>query len=507
MPPENLSPLSGEFRNPAREAAFQSERFTETRRHAKLLFVLSAILNTLFFISDWRFAGQPHFYVAIPARAVVVAISLLCWLALMRMRRVQGVQAVLATWQWINGAAVGVLVSSHSDIALFVVVMLPSIYYLVVPITFRWTLISGVGCSIMMLAGYVLPASYAPTVPGMILAMVTLNAALILVVSRSNRLRRLEWAATQSERRAKEELAQSRRMFEDMFMAVPIPLLVTSKADGRLLKANDAALTYFRADTDAPDIASIGEVYVDPAARAEFLEALATEGRVSGFEISVRLADGSIRDVLLAATSIIYHDTDSVMASVVDITSRKALEQHLERMATIDSLTGLANRRHFLELGAAEIERSTRHSRSLTVLMVDIDHFKRINDSYGHEGGDRALQAFADLSRDVLRQHDVAARLGGEEFAMLLPETDQVSAVHVAERIRQAAETLPLGDDRGMTVSIGVAGVRPTETDLTSALARADRALYVAKNRGRNRVVVHTDEMMDTAVFSAHVRL
>ncbi|WP_448208640.1 diguanylate cyclase [Azospirillum sp. sgz302134] len=467
---------------------------SETVRHARLLFLLSVILNTLFFVSDWRFYGQPHFWVAIPARAVVVAVSLACFLLIRRAADFRRAQRTMLAWEWITGAAVAALVSSHSDIAFFVVLMLPSIYYLGVPTSFRWTLLSGVGCSAMMLAGYEAPGPLSSTLTGMILAMLMLNCALALVVIRSNRLRRLEWAATQAERLANNALAESREMFERMFMAVPIPLVVTAKIDGRLIKANHAALSYFGGTPETLGIHSIEQVYDDPKARAALLAGLEGAGRVDGFETRVRLADGAVRDVLLAASALVVGETESVMAGVVDITGRKAMEAHLARLATTDPLTGLANRTQFFARAEAEIQRAARYRRPLSILMVDLDHFKRINDTYGHEVGDRALQAFAALCKRTLRQQDCAARLGGEEFAALLPETDGPGALLVAERLRAAVEEMRLENaplTLRLTASIGLSEVQPGETGPDAALSRADRALYAAKRAGRNRVVDH----------------
>ncbi|MDJ1159335.1 sensor domain-containing diguanylate cyclase [Chelatococcus sp. SYSU_G07232] len=500
MQRDQLSPVSGEFIDRARETAFQAERLPETMRHGRLLLLWSVGLNTLFFLSDWRFFGEPHFWVAIPARAVVVAISLLCFVALHRARDFPRAQAALVTWEWINGAAVAVLVTSRSDIALFVVVMLPAIYYIVVPTSFRWTVLGGGGCGVMLLVGYLAPVPYSSTTLGLVLAMLMLNLALLLVVVRSNRLRRLEWAATQAERRAKDELAESRRMVEKMLMAVPVPLLVTARADGRLMMVNDAGLAYFGGDPDKLGIKSVEELYVDPARRMDLINALARDGRVSGFETAVRLADGSVRDVLVAATALDVGGTPCVIAGVVDITNRKAMELNLERLATTDPLTGLANRSRFFALAAREIERARRYGRPLAVLMVDMDHFKRINDTWGHEVGDLVLRAFADLCRRTLRDSDVVARFGGEEFVLLLPEADRASALAVADRLRIGAESLaPAGAPPSLrvTVSIGLSAIHAGETAPDAALVRADRALYAAKKHGRNRVEEYDPALLD----------
>lgn len=169
----------------------------------------------------------------------------------------------------------------------------------------------------------------------------------------------------------------------------------------------------------------------------------------------------------------------------------------LEKMAQTDPLTGLYNRRHYWIRGAAEISRIARYGRPLSALAIDLDHFKQINDRYGHSAGDDALRWFAKTLNNTLRQSDIAARLGGEEFSVLLPETTLDNAEHLAERIRLALSATPVttGDATfSITTSIGVAGTTDSKTTIEILLARADRALYEAKEGGRNRTVVAADE-------------
>jgi diguanylate cyclase (GGDEF)-like protein len=165
-------------------------------------------------------------------------------------------------------------------------------------------------------------------------------------------------------------------------------------------------------------------------------------------------------------------------------------DSQMEWLATTDSLTGLANRRAFLERAESARMLAARLRKPITLLMLDIDHFKQINDRFGHATGDEALLVFADTARQVLREHDIMGRLGGEEFALVLPGTDFDGALHAAERLRVAVSEAPLitsGNAYAMTVSIGVVLIDPNEA-LTTALARADHALYAAKSGGRNRV-------------------
>ena len=172
-----------------------------------------------------------------------------------------------------------------------------------------------------------------------------------------------------------------------------------------------------------------------------------------------------------------------------------ALEAELERRATTDVLTGVANRRHFSETAEREIDRARRYGNKLSLLMLDIDHFKRINDTHGHAVGDEVLKRLPQVVQPLLRKLDFMGRLGGEEFAIMLLETDGEGAAVVAERLRKglaAVEVRALGVHLHFTVSIGCTEVRMKEQaeDLKSALERADEALYKAKDSGRNRVVV-----------------
>jgi diguanylate cyclase (GGDEF)-like protein len=161
------------------------------------------------------------------------------------------------------------------------------------------------------------------------------------------------------------------------------------------------------------------------------------------------------------------------------------LRQELERLVTQDSLTGALTRRALFTTGEAELARARRQGRALSVLMLDLDHFKRINDEHGHLVGDRVLVDFVDRAHAALRRPAVLGRYGGEEFVALLPDTDTAQALAVAERIRTSACADP--DLPCCEVSIGVAGALPRDS-LEALIRRADAALYEAKAQGRNRV-------------------
>jgi diguanylate cyclase (GGDEF)-like protein len=168
------------------------------------------------------------------------------------------------------------------------------------------------------------------------------------------------------------------------------------------------------------------------------------------------------------------------------------LHDIVQRQAITDDLTGLVNRRRFIEALDAEIERARRFRSALTIVLTDLDNFKQVNDEFGHHGGDVVLRAFADLIRSHVRDVDVSGRIGGEEFAILLPDTDAAGAARVAERMRTSLNevAIPLlgGSAVRVASSFGVAELGPGQTG-EDLLRAADAALYQAKDEGKNRVV------------------
>jgi diguanylate cyclase (GGDEF)-like protein len=161
----------------------------------------------------------------------------------------------------------------------------------------------------------------------------------------------------------------------------------------------------------------------------------------------------------------------------------------LEELASTDSLTGACNRRHFLELARTELSRAKRLGLPLSVIMLDIDLFKSINDRHGHEAGDQALTRLSAEIRSALRAEDIFARLGGEEFIVMLPGQSVDEALKMAERMRALVEAIrEPALPEGLTISLGVAGLAREADDVDDLLRRADQALYRAKHLGRNRV-------------------
>ena len=220
--------------------------------------------------------------------------------------------------------------------------------------------------------------------------------------------------------------------------------------------------------------------------------ATAYEQGGSFFEWTHCRLDGSEfpAEVMLSAVSIGRETV--IQALVRDISERKAMEEELRRMASTDPLTGALNRRSFLEKASRELARSRRYGRSLSFLMIDVDHFKRINDQYGHGAGDEVLKGIVEKCLADLRETDIFGRLGGEEFAVLLTETDQYQAMEAAQRLRLGLSSLNVTTDSGpvsLSVSIGLTVMTGMGDNLERLMSRADRALYQAKEKGRDQVV------------------
>ena len=179
-----------------------------------------------------------------------------------------------------------------------------------------------------------------------------------------------------------------------------------------------------------------------------------------------------------------------LLARVRTALREKERQYLLEKWATTDPLTGLMNRRHFFELAYRELEQTRRSSRQLSFIMLDIDHFKQVNDNYGHLVGDAALILLAELLKKQLRKVDFCGRYGGEEFVLCLPDTHMQGALEVAERIRKDVLTLKIDSLENKTISMSISlGIAENNEDknVEDILKRADKALYAAKHAGRNQ--------------------
>ncbi len=289
-------------------------------------------------------------------------------------------------------------------------------------------------------------------------------------------------------RKAFEERDELHRAFFEENKAV---MLLHDPLDSSIQFVNPAACQYYGYSNE--ELTSMTIRDLDCMSDKEVFEELkkATMEHRNYFKHYHTLKDGTKRHVEVFTGPVSMANRQLHYSIVHDVTEKRRLEAKLERMATRDQLTGAYNRHAFFQIARDEIVRTQRFGHSMAVLMFDLDHFKRVNDTYGHAVGDEVLRTFALRCRADLRQSDIFARLGGEEFAAILVETDEIRAMEVAERIRAIAADNPIPTESAkltVTVSIGVASLQENDT-VAGILKRADAGLYKAKESGRNSVV------------------
>lgn len=295
--------------------------------------------------------------------------------------------------------------------------------------------------------------------------------------------------------------ADSESKFRTLYETSPTGV-VYQGADGRITDANPAAQRILGLTFDQMQ----GRTSIDPRWRAvredgsDFpgdehpaMVALRTGEPVRNVVMGVSVPGREQAWILINAIPITKGGRiDYVYASFEDITERRALSNELRQQALTDALTGVPNRRSFLQRLEAELARVKRRPDiQSSVLAIDLDYFKRVNDELGHAAGDEVLKHFADVAAQTIRRADVLGRSGGEEFLVMLPDTNLAEAKLLAERLRRAVVERPanVGDQAvPFTISIGLATLAPDDLSIDAALARADRALYDAKRSGRNMV-------------------
>ena len=247
---------------------------------------------------------------------------------------------------------------------------------------------------------------------------------------------------------------------------------------------------------------AMASYYNTPEDRQKVVQNIADAGgKTTQVEAALKHKDGSI--IWVASNAAVRSDPDGnpsyIEGIARDITSRKHNEDRLLALSSIDSQTGAYTRRNFMDKAEELIHMIKRYNHIATLMIADLDHFKQINDNYGHHAGDLALAAFANVCLQEIREPDIFGRLGGEEFGFLLPETPITQAKVLAERIRIATDAIEIPVDGHIikiTVSIGMAEVGPGDHLLSSIMRRADQAMYQAKDNGRNQIVISTLEDM-----------
>lgn len=292
------------------------------------------------------------------------------------------------------------------------------------------------------------------------------------------------------------ELERSERLFRLIADNIH-DLVALVDTDGRRIYNSPSYRKFFGDQELRPGSDSLKEIHPEDHDRIAriFRETVAT-GVGQRTEFRFVLSDGSIRHI--ESQGSVIQDSqgrvDKVLVVSRDMTERRLAELELQRQARVDYLTGLVNRRHFMDQGEIEVSRAVRYGSALSVVMMDIDFFKEVNDTHGHRAGDLVLQALSRMCVAALRDVDIIGRMGGEEFAVLLPETPLDKAAEAAERLRETIARNGIVIEDGLvlhvTASFGVATSSGQETSMDLLLHQADTALYQAKESGRNRVCI-----------------
>jgi len=301
---------------------------------------------------------------------------------------------------------------------------------------------------------------------------------------------------TIAERGDHRAMIESRGRYELLFDRSPEAVLVLEGGDGLIAAANDAASGLMgrgRVELLGSNFSELTAAVVSDDPQQNVSDAVQTYGPAID-SLRILRPDGSERAASMTATMIPWGRDMAVLACLRDVTERKNAEDHLRHEARFDELTGLFNRRYFLDRLAISLGAARRHTLPLGLCLCDVDEFKQVNDTHGHAAGDSVLRKLGGLIRDSLRAEDLAGRLGGDEFCLAFPYTRAQDATVAVERLRaQVASTKfesPTGVPLRITISFGLADAVSRSCTIDSLLEQADRTLYRAKREGRNRVLV-----------------
>lgn len=271
-------------------------------------------------------------------------------------------------------------------------------------------------------------------------------------------------------------------------------ILIIDPQSGKIIDGNNESVLRYAGSRQRLLAMSLSEINMLPKARIATRMKQAISNR-HHFEFKHRLIDGTVQDVDVYSGPIMFDGRLALISFIHDATRRKATERKLHLLATTDPLTGCSNLRHFMASFRREIRAARRKQGRLGFAMVDLDHFKRINDTFGHLVGDRLLRRVADALRRDLHDGGCLGRLGGEEFGVLFSDTSLDHMECVLNRLRRSVRAIAMVTDLGpasCTVSIGAAMLSDVDQNEQSLMSRADKALYDAKAAGRDRVEVRS---------------
>ncbi len=286
-----------------------------------------------------------------------------------------------------------------------------------------------------------------------------------------------------------EDLKESKKHFELIFQTIPDPTVITSFEEGKVFSCNKAfvEITGFTEEEIFRGNSSIIELYEDKQKRKYILEELNKNGFVANREIVLNNKNNIKIIGLISSKTINIKGQIYILSVIKDITKLKELEEEIRKLSITDKLTQIYNRLKLDEILEREFLLSSRSKSSFSLIMVDIDHFKLVNDTFGHVVGDSVLLEFAQILKNNIRNTDVVGRWGGEEFLIILPQTYEDGGVLLAEKLRAIVENYNFSNAGKITSSFGVASFK-NDISVASLVSRADDALYKAKDSGRNKV-------------------
>jgi len=510
-----LSKLTGEFADAELEQVFRRDTWREWIGRVRLIATAGALFFLAGSVVDWLLLGPGRrVLLLLGIRVGVATILIITLLAAARsgQRTVKLDLTILCATVAVALATTWIVFLSPGELMLhtLTVLVLLLIYYLFTPVRMVHATIAGAVCATSFAVVGVVRFDPSSNELALVLLYLVLINVLGAFGSRLvNHTRRNEYLLLQAERAAHTRLRselQARRHVEDALAESELryrslvelsPYAILVHRQGILLYVNPTGVRLIGA-TSAEEL--LGQQTLDfalPEYRERALARLRvieTDGESQpNTEIKVRCLDGRIAHCDVVSGPTVFEGEPAIQSVISDIADRKELEEELRRLATTDPLTGAFNRRHFFEHFDTEWARARRHRRPLSVLMIDIDDFKDVNDRYGHAVGDVALKAVVEILQHVLRTEDVLARMGGDEFAALLAENDLEGARVTAERVRDGLTSARIASPDGsfsLTVSIGVAQCMLDSGSPDACLNRADHALYAAKHAGRDTVRV-----------------
>lgn len=280
----------------------------------------------------------------------------------------------------------------------------------------------------------------------------------------------------------------------------PFPVLLTRLVDDSIIHINPVAQKLFDIKDDEINNFRFSNYFVDPDKRLELLARIKRETVIHSFEVLLKKPSTNQAFWLDLSTRIIDLDGElALYTTFKDTTAKKQKEEALFTQASTDPLTGLFNRRQFETMVKTQLDLASRHGTPFCMVMLDIDHFKKVNDTYGHDAGDEVLKHIALVLKSSLRISDILARFGGEEFVIFLPHTTPTEAWRVAERIRMGVENAKVitnDHEISITISLGLSSTQ--HPSISAQIKEADTALYASKTTGRNKSTLYVPDMKES---------